>query len=189
MNNQRGSNQRETVAAILPAEVAMRSLTGFAVLPVLFAAIGCTRIEEHRHEAEANAGEVGAMNEDPSDPRNWKTFLRIGFLEERPDGAVVCRTALQQPAAERILDRYIDRDNNAAVVGRKPSRDGDGVILGSIQGVPILLRDAGELHVPDGRMPERLEAFVTDFCRELRCTVCVQAAGGVSSKLIRFVPE
>jgi hypothetical protein len=103
--------------------------------------------------------------------------------------AFKAQVALAAVKGDRIVGRHADRTQAGEIIRGRPPRDGNGTTLGFIEGVPIVLRSEGEVHVRDGNLPGRFEDFVRDLCSELRCAACVQVVGGESSSLIRFVPE
>jgi hypothetical protein len=163
----------------------MKGLQWGCLLLTFLLPVGCNRAGEEYHE---HSPEI-TMIEEPPDFARIGTYLRIGLFKEVADRSILRMAALNQAEVERIVRRHIDRTRAGTVIRGKPPRDGNGMTLGFIEGIPIVLREEGEVHIPGGQLQGRLESFIRDLCAELGCSVSVQAVGGKSSSLIRIVPD
>jgi hypothetical protein len=152
--------------------------------------IGCnTRDETRKKDEVPNKLEAeNNMNDEAPDPAKSGTYLRIGRFEEPEEGKIVRAAALKQAEVGPIVARHADRNRSGVIIRGKPPRDGNGTTLGFVEGIPIVLRGEGELHVPEGKFSGRFERLIKDLCVELGCSSCVQV-GERSSSLIRFVPD
>jgi len=116
-------------------------------------------------------------------------YVRFGLFEESKDGTIVRVAALNPVDVQRIVRRHADRTRGGELIRGMPPRDGNGMTLGFVEGIAVVLRAEGEVHIRGGSFPERFEAFVRDLYSELGCAACVQVVEGRSSSLIRFVPK
>jgi hypothetical protein len=138
---------------------------------------------------DPNTSETGDSNGEPPDVTKSGTYLRIGVFVEREDGTVVRKESLRLEDVRPIVERHADRNDSGLLIRGKPPRDGNGTTLGYVEGLPIVMRTEGELHVLEMKKPPaRFEALFQELCMELRCAACLQVVGGRTSRLIRFVP-
>jgi hypothetical protein len=166
------------------SEHLVRFLARGFLLSAIVLSTGCNKAGETPQEIQPE----NIIVDEPPDPAQSGTYLRIGLFKEDAKGTLTRVSALNQAEVQGILRRYADRTRAGDILRGKPPRDGNGTTLGFIEGIPIVLREEGEVHIRDGIFPDRLDGFLKDLCSELGCAACIQAEGGRTSSLIRFVP-
>jgi hypothetical protein len=163
----------------------MRWLASGLLVCATLLAVGCKRPDETRPGTEPES----AMTDEPPDPARSGKYVRFGLFKEAADGKITRVAALDEADVQRIVRRHADRTRTGEIIRGKPPRDGNGTTLGFVEGIAIVLRTEGELHVGAGEFSGRFEAFVRDLFSELGCAACGQVVGGATSSLIRLVPE